>query len=262
MEFDLNNETLDIAPRKGWLAVLLSLAAIGLGQFYNGQWYRGLVLVLVMLVVPGPALAVIALGLPASWVAPAMLAWYVLLLVLWLGSHWYAWKVAKRGHHYRLLVWQKVGVYVALFLAINLAIFSVNQYVQKHWVRSFHIPSGSMEPTLQRGDVILADMRVGCSSCSKRVQLGDIVIFRTPDNPSIFWAKRVVALGGDPIPEDESNTVPDGHMFVMGDNRDHSNDSRQIGTVELSAVVGKVRQVYWSYGDDGVRWSRLGFLPK
>ena len=119
-----------------------------------------------------------------------------------------------------------------------------------------------MHPTLQIGDVLFADMRVGCPTCSKRVQIGDMVIFRTPDNPSILWVKRVVALGGDPMPDSESGTVPDGHMFVMGDNRNNSNDSRHIGTIELSEVVGKVRQVYWSYGENGVRWSRLGYVPE
>ena len=262
MEFDPDKELPEFASRKGWLAVLLSISAYGLGQFYNGQWHRGVWVVLLMVLVGALAPAVIVLGFPSSIAAFAMIACVLLSVLLWLGSHWLAWKATKRPGDYQLMPWQRVGGYVVLFLVINLTVFGVSQYVRKHWVQPFHVPTGSMHPTLQKGDVFFADMRVGCPTCSKRVQRGDIVIFRTPENPSIVWVKRVVALGGDPMPENEASTVPDGHMFVMGDNRDHSNDSRQIGTIDLSAVVGKVRQVYWSYGDDGVRWSRLGYVPE
>ena len=262
MEFDIDKETPVIAPRKAWLAGLLSLAAFGLGQFYNGQWHRGLWVVLIALFLTGPALVVIALGFPTSLVAPAVAVWFVVGLSVWFGSHWYAWKAAKKATQYRLRSWQKFGAYVVLFLVINFSLFAVAHYVRQHWVQPFHIPTGSMHPTLQIGDVLFADMRVGCATCSKRVQIDDIVIFRTPENPGVMWVKRVVALGGDPMPENETNTVPEGHMFVMGDNRDNSNDSRHIGTIELSNVVGKVRQVYWSRGEEGVRWSRLGYVPE
>jgi signal peptidase I len=55
-------------------------------------------------------------------------------------------------------------------------------------------------------------------------------------------------------------TVPPYSLFVMGDNRDHSYDSRFWGFVDLNAVKGKAFLVYWSWDKDrfGVRWSRLG----
>ncbi len=127
----------------------------------------------------------------------------------------------------------------------------------------------------------------------------DIVVFKYPEDPDKDFIKRVVGVAGDVIEiknkklyvngelqkkEDyaihkESRiipaqlsrrdnldplTVPENSLFVMGDNRDNSHDSRFWGFVNLKAVKGKAFIIYWSWNSKefGVRWSRIGSLLK
>ena len=53
-------------------------------------------------------------------------------------------------------------------------------------------------------------------------------------------------------------TVPDGQVFVLGDNRQSSIDSRNFGTVPMQDILGRARQVWFSSDEHGVRWGRLG----
>lgn len=130
----------------------------------------------------------------------------------------------------------------------------------------------------------------------KTPQRGEIIVFKFPEDPSKDFIKRVVAVGGDTVeirnkevyvnglkqpdehvvhvdprvfpsefqPRDNFGpiTVPQGKLFVMGDNRDESNDSRYWGYVDIAAVRGRAILIYWSWDsqDFNVRWNRLGHL--
>ena len=160
------------------------------------------------------------------------------------------------------------------------------------------IPTASMENTILVGDHVFLNKllygpRVPFTNwrlpAVRRIQRQDIVAFRYPRDPSLIYVKRVIGLPGDRLevrghqvlvngrepeepyavhthPKRQENfspiTVLAGHLFVMGDNRDNSDDSRVWGQVPLENVVGKPLLVYWSYEAPTDDWLQEGVLNR
>jgi signal peptidase I len=123
----------------------------------------------------------------------------------------------------------------------------------------------SMQPTLQSGNFILVNKlayKLG------EPHYGDVIIFHPPDGSVEDYIKRVIGLPGDhveirdgkvfingnelyepyiaaPPRYNYSGDVPEGHLFVLGDNRNRSSDSHEWGFVPLESVIGKALVVYW-----------------
>ena len=157
-----------------------------------------------------------------------------------------------------------LGAFVALSLLCTILAYA---FV----LRDYYIPSGSMEPTLHVGTFVLADK---LAYATKDPSRGDIVILREPARfaatiptagPEPKFVKRVVAVGGDSVsccdeqhrlvlngqgvtePFTEGTMfpfqtvrVPEGSVFVLGDHRNMSVDSRIYGSVPTSSLIGRV----------------------
>jgi signal peptidase I len=183
-----------------------------------------------------------------------------------------------------------------IVIAVLIALF-----IRAFIVQAFKIPSSSMEPTLLVGDYLLVNkfiygVRIPYSDIKffeyKKPKRGDIIVFIFPKDRKKDFIKRVIGTEGekltilhnkiyiddklidDPwghftIPRSSIEDygpvkVPEGSLFVMGDNRDNSQDSRFWGFVKTNEVKGKAFIVYFSLDWDArnllnkVRWTRLG----
>jgi signal peptidase I len=164
---------------------------------------------------------------------------------------------------------------ITIALAIVLSLI-----IRSFVAHAFHVESGSMEPTLAPGDRILVN------KLSNSPSRGNLIVFARPDGDLV---KRVVALEGETIVFDEglvrigdqwliepylsagtgtyaraaipncapaedvdgltACTVPEGSVFVMGDNRGVSFDSRNFGPVPRDDIVGNAAFQFWPLGD-------------
>ena len=70
---------------------------------------------------------------------------------------------------------------------------------------------------------------------------GDIVVFRSPTSPKTLLCKRVEAIAGDSVRHGfiSHQVVPRGHLWLEGDNTNHSTDSRQFGAIPIGLVLGR-----------------------
>lgn len=153
------------------------------------------------------------------------------------------------------------SVAIAVILAVIIRLFVLEP---------FYIPSGSMEPTLREHDRIIVSKLNYNFQDPKR---GDIIVFKYPKDPQRNFVKRLIGLGGETValknsrlyingqlvPEDYLPqglrfadfgpvAVPEGSYFMLGDNRNNSEDSRVWGFLPENLIVGKEVFLYWPPG--------------
>jgi signal peptidase I len=159
----------------------------------------------------------------------------------------------KRG-----CLWFAGGCVAAVVLALAVAIAGL-RITFKRYVQT----AASMEPTIAKGDMVVVRR-------AREIERGDVIVFRFPGKGS-GWIKRVIGLPGDVVAMRDSGaivngvaldepyiqrdphvravrafdpvTVPPDSYFVLGDNRDNSNDSRFLGFVKRSDITGKAVMV-------------------
>jgi len=173
-----------------------------------------------------------------------------------------------------------VGIFAAVLIMNEVILEPILPDIKNF--KGYKIPSVSMEPTLLVGDRLVTDRKIYRDEKPKR---GDVIIFEYSKNPlkySInlkYSIKRIIGLEGEKLEIVNSKVyindrliddpwgyfensgqktyikelenfgpeiVPRGTLFVLGDNRDNSLDSRLLGFVELTKIKGKALYIYWA----------------
>lgn len=264
-------------PQSRWkkplLALICSLLADGLGQIYNGELRRGTAFALA---------GWIFVWLGFSYLMSSFLG-LIIFIILSFAYRIYlcadAFLLARRLQagitRSKSPLALRIGAAILIVGAV--LYISSDSFLKKFFTyHAFRIPSASMCPTICEGDRLIADLSAFRRNAPER---GDVVIFLF-DSESILHIKRVVALGGDEVsashgrvlvngiavepppsacgtspiqsfnfessPDLAPLRVPPNKLFLVGDNMDHSYDSRYYGTVEVGRVRGRPVYLYWS----------------
>ncbi len=159
-----------------------------------------------------------------------------------------------------------LGMVIEVVIIVAAA-FVIALLVQWLLVKPFTIHQISMEPTLVEGDRVLINR---LTYHFRDPESGDVVVLDSPINENEDLVKRVVAVEGDEVAIRDGSlyvngiaqeepylleqdfqgyepgvVVPAGHVYVLGDNRNNSGDSRIFGPIRVDSIIGNAFVIYW-----------------
>ncbi len=258
--------------RKPLTALVLSFLTSGLGQLYNGQLRKAVLLyilgLLIVVLLPFSSLFFSLRGMVCLF---AIVIGYMIFVMIDAAI------TARRLHTIKAKKYNKWYFYILIILINAFLINSLLAPFMILPIKAYKLPAASMTPTLMIGDRVIVNKTY---YTDKKPHRGDVVIFPEPSDPRKDFIKRVIGLPGETIeilgkkvyingqPLEEPYimgaperglpagmaatekfgpvTVPDGKLFVLGDNRDNSLDSRHFGFVDIAALKGKALYIYWA----------------
>lgn len=177
-------------------------------------------------------------------------------------------------------MFKRLGSFFLDILEVVVFAIGIFFFVYLLIMRPHKIKGQSMEPNFPDAEYLLTEK---VTYYFKKPVRGDVVVFTPPVSETDEYIKRVIALPGETVMVSEGKvyvndkllvepyldssvytfdegflgegvpfTVPEGKYFVMGDNREHSSDSRAFGPVEFKKISGRAWVVYWPPSESGV----------
>lgn len=260
-----------LSPRPNLAAfTLLNLVAPGVGLLLAGRArLAALFFIGHVIYVPAMFLAVLYLPWPVGHAAVIM----ALALLPVIVSGTLSWRAGKRAYAQTPATWKRRWQTVAVALvAMPLLIFGDVMLFREYGGNAVVVPNGGMTPTVLPGDRVFVnrlDHHLG-----RAYRVGDVVTFKSPKDPAIIYMQRIAALGGqtievrdhraivdgvpavEPFADTESDAigpsnfgplrVPDGMVFLLGDRRWSSADSRYNGLSKVTDITGRAAVIYFS----------------
>lgn len=247
-----------ISDRKKINALIAGLMVPGLGQIYNGELAKGLCLFAVFLaaILAGTRMVLFA---PDALLSTGFFILFIAALAIYVAFGIEAWITAShKGAGYACKWYNTWYSYTALWLLCSVFITGAAfSFMSENFVQSCRIVTASMQPAVIPGDFVIVDKTFYKHKPPAR---GDIILFRYPADRSKLYIKRIEGLPGDTMKSEAGNqVVPRAMVFVLGGKSWNPEDPRQYEPVFLADVLGKARQVYFSFDFfEGVRRARIG----
>lgn len=176
----------------------------------------------------------------------------------------------RRAYFFLLDILQTLILAAAAFVVVYMFLF-----------RPFEVKGESMFPTFHDSEYLITNI-IGMKLSDPKP--GDVVVFKSPDDPERDFIKRVIGIAGDNVSINEGHvyvngklldesaylkpevktyggsflqdgkevTVPEGYFFVLGDNRSFSSDSREWGFVPKKNIIGNSVLIYWPLNSAGL----------
>lgn len=244
-------------PRKPAVALLLAFLCPGLGHLYCGAVPAALAWAVVPHVV---LMAVFYSGVVhPQWLhvhaLTAMGTWLAMRAVQMV----LAWRLAARLPQYVLRSFNTPALYVAFFLGTSIAGSLMSLPAREAWVETHKVQAPGMSPVVEVNESVFV-VKVGAGAEPSR---GAVIVYEALEK---LHVGRVVAVAGEKVELNEGAlavngsvvatsprildlapvTIPFGSVFVLGDDPDHAVDSRELGPVPASKIVGRAAVVFLS----------------